>query len=773
MPAISDTIKTMISEASPFRADDVTVGIENEWQVCVIGAPDNIDLVQTILQSSHYRNLVKRTRSGDVPGHTLRSLDSWLHHNNHQVWENSWVRLPLQILNAAARACLDQDLLADKTRPESGRRSDADRFFVEQGEQPYLRIPVSYLLKLALLQATGTPGTADVVRRTADQIKACFLNDNTSPEICSFYPVQLCRDSEPGVAAARETLRRFLLTQLLTAYANTAMALKANGQQVVVYASPHPPQRQKQLNSLISDSFYRELFMSPCLSGWNDGQSKHRYMHLCHEVLSRSQLNAVRKMKEAGIIQNNLVILPSLSNTGLANNGVHISIGSRRLAQWMGDPDCAFKAAAEKNTADLVTKIVEYFLPLFVGTYSAAPYKLDFYDFHPETMLGFLPHELDHTHLRMMWRRWKKKGRFKVFGRALTPFGPVWLDRLVNRLLRFKGDFVPDFRLLDYPVALLSTNECPALDGTLGNDQRLLADLMDQGVFDNRMPVYLLWRLRDFGRMGFSGFEARYYSQFGDTAGDMPGAVCLQVLLTALAYRYLASGQVGHADIPDTPQIESERRQIFFCAAAGIPTFYIRRDSSSTLMQRVLARVQRTRTSRRYPLCTRVRIDEYRKALVRIIREDGADLISDLNAGPVLDDLETRLQPQSPSAVSTVLSAGIREAMGGKPVHHYRGDVFNSAAEAYYRDTLRHREVEQAFAVIAGDLPSLLGAAVRQPEIKCAMDSLFGTRAPADALAEWKAGFVKESLDGGQIEQLIHLLLIIIHVEIALNTTGS
>jgi hypothetical protein len=48
--------------------------------------------------------------------------------------------------------------------------------------------------------------------------------------------------------------------------------------------------------------------MSPCPSGGNEGVAKHRYMHLCHTVLSRSQLNAVIKLKEAGIIAHNLVV---------------------------------------------------------------------------------------------------------------------------------------------------------------------------------------------------------------------------------------------------------------------------------------------------------------------------------------------------------------------------------------------------------------------------------------------------------------------------------
>ena len=133
-------------------------------------------------------------------------------------------------------------------------------------------------------------------------------------------------------------------------------------------------------------------------------------MCLCHEVLSRSQLNAVAKLREAGIINRDLVVLPNTSNVSLANNGVHISIGSLKLTEALKDPQSGFTHAEEKLFSDLVVKIVEHFLPLFVGTYSAAPYRLGFSDFHPEKVLGFLPHELDYTHLRMVWRRWKKQG---------------------------------------------------------------------------------------------------------------------------------------------------------------------------------------------------------------------------------------------------------------------------------------------------------------------------------------------------------------------------
>src|SRR5262245_49025640 len=349
-------------------------------------------------------------------------------------------------------------------------------------------------------------------------------------------------------------------------YANRHLGLQENGQRALVYFAPHPPVRQKQLNNSISDAYYRELFMSPCLSGWDDGQAKHAYMSLCHQVLSRSQLNAVSKLREAGIIINNLVVLPNLSDTSLANNGAHVSLGSRMLTEARRSRSGEFGAAEEKSIGDLTIKIVEHFLPLFVGTYSAAPYRFDFAEFHPERVLGFLPHELDYTHLRMIWRQWRKKDDLNVLGYPMTPFGPQWIDRALSRLFRLGGDGVTDSRLIDYPVVLMSTPRSPALDGTMGNVERLKRDLADLGVFDMKMSLYLLYRLREFAVMGFTGFEGRHYSLFESLTEDLARAVDLQTLLTALALKYQVEGKITHREIPDSPFIESERRQSFFVA---------------------------------------------------------------------------------------------------------------------------------------------------------------------------------------------------------------
>lgn len=333
-------------EKFPFAPADTTAGTETELQTVVVGPRHAVDLPRSIEDSRFYRNINKHAATGDTPRKIVTALESYLD-SPEQTWENSWVRFPRRVLNAYAGSVFRSDMRADKPMAASPLRCDADRFACLENGEEMLRIPVSYLLKLA-----------------------------------------------------------------------------QRGQKVIAYFGPHPPVRQRMLNDLIPDVFYRELFMSPCLSGWHCGEEKHRYMALCHEVLSRSQLNALGKLKEAGIIANNLVVLPNTSNISLANNGTHLSLGSRVLTGLMADPGSGYGELEEKYYGDLVIKICEHFLPLFVGTYSAAPYRFDFRDFHPERLLGFLPHELDYTHLRMIWRRWKRKAAIKFFGHAMTPFGP-------------------------------------------------------------------------------------------------------------------------------------------------------------------------------------------------------------------------------------------------------------------------------------------------------------------------------------------------------------
>ncbi|WP_281184854.1 hypothetical protein [Trichlorobacter lovleyi] len=763
-----------IATSLPFSVGDVTAGAESELQAVVAGDRRQVDLPLIIEQSNYFANMMKRAASGETSRRAVADLERFLADNSSNVWENSWVRFPLKRLSTYARQVLEQDLLADKQNPAAGQRADAARFFFHAADgKVMLRLPISYLIKLALADLIGSQQILpDLIRQTGIRLLGHYLNDNTSPETFSFNVVSLTPRNGMGVAIARETAIRFLMTQLLILYANQAFGITEHGQQAMAYFAPHPPVRQKELNDHIPDNFYRELFMSPCLSGWDRGEDKFRYMQLCHQVLSRSQLNAVAKLKDAGIILNNLVVLPNVSNVSLANNGTHISIGSRRLTAALQDSGSGFKAAHEKLLGDLTIKISEHFLPLFVGSYTAAPFRLAYSDFHPEKALGFLPHELDYTHLRMLWRRWRKKADISIFGQSVTPFGPPAVDSFISRAFSLKGDFVPDYRLVDYLVCLLSTDRSPALNGQPGNTDLLRRDLADMGVFDEQMSVYLLYKQREFAKMGFSGFEGRHYSLFQTFQGDMGRAADLQTLITAQAYKYMAEG-VDHRSIPDDPSLESERRQIFFATAIGLPTFFVRKDTANSFLHRIITRTKGVRPSKRYPGYLRVQIHEYRLALLQTLREDAPDLIEQMGLQDTMSELEQRIREPEQYAASGRLTGGILEQLGSRSALKTEARDFNTGAEEYYRTTLRRQQTTEAFDLLQAECGLLdqQAAELDEPLRKALLLILQGQSAD-QFLAAVRQDILQEQADIPTLQRLMNLLLVKVHHDQQQTMTG-
>lgn len=753
----------------PFTGEESTVGVENEFQVAVEGRKTEVDLAVTLVDSNSYKNLRARAERGDLSPHLLAELNGFLDEEKNRLWENSWVRFPLGLLGPYAASILKQDLLADKNDSRGPTRQDIDQFLFTRENEPWIRIPISYLLKLSLAQAIGAwkpenDRAHGLIQRTGEQLMHHLINDNSSPEITSFTLSSGGTGELPGRNTARETSRRFLFLQLLIQYANHAFQLRQRGQTCRMYMAPNPPFRQKQLNELIPDQFYRELFLNPCLSGWRHGEVKKEYMGLCHRTLSRSQLNTIAKLKEAGIIVNNLVVLPNTSSTSLANNGTHITLGSRVLSHWYRESQGML---TEKYFGDLVIKIVEHFLPLFVTTCSAAPYRLGFSDFHPEKALGYLPHELDYTHLRMLWRRWKKKADLRFCGHGFTPVGPQWLDRLTSTLLRLRGDYLPDVRLIDYLVALHGVDHSPALDGQLGNQERLKTDLTEMGVFDSRMAIYLPYRMRDLGKYGFTGFEGRHYSLFPDLSHSLALAVNLQTLITAMSYRWVIEGTVTHADIPDDPCTESERRQIFFAAAIGLPTVFIRADTRNRVLRRILGLVERQRPSRRYRGYVRIEVSGYQRACLEILRsEEGTGRhLSDCSS--LFDTLGAMLKEERLSAAGRLTEAILGKHGRGSDPMRVDSNEFNRMAEHYYRDDLCRLHLENGLETLLEDAVRLDGCT--DNEIGSLKELLIGST-PA-------ALFIRETgcrlRDGVATEQEIHLLillsLVILHQEIRHN----
>ena len=749
-------------ERLPFAPGDTTAGTETELQAVVIGGRGEVDLPLVIEQSDYFANIAKRAASGDTPKKRFAFLERYLSGNKENVWENSWVRFPQRLLSPFARQIFEADLLADKSNPAAGKRGDAAKFLaLGADDEQLLRLPISYLLKLSLADILGSQTLPARLEATGRRLMGHFLNDNTSPETFSFQVVPLTRGGGMGRGIARETSKRFLFTQLLAQYANENFGLRRSGQTALVHFAPHPPLRQKELNDQIADAFYRELFMSPCLSGWDRGEEKHRYMQLCHKVLSRSQLNAVGKLREAGIIVNNLVVLPNVSNVSLANNGTHVSLGSRKLGRLLSDPASGFTASHEKYLGDLTIKMAEHFLPLFVGTYSAAPYRLSYTDFHPERALGFLPHELDYTHLRMLWRRWQKKASLSIFGQPVTPFGPPWIDRMVSGIFGLKGDFVPDYRLIDYLICLLSTPQSPALDGRAGNGDKLKRDLCDLGVFDRQMSLYLLYKQREHAAIGFSGFEGRHYSQFDSLEQDLGRAADLQMLVNALAFKYLANGELSHSEIPDDPSLESERRQIFFASAIGVPTFFVRKNSENRFLMRIIARTREVRSSSRYPGYLRVKVSEYRLALLELLKEEAADLIEMMGLSETMADLRRRLTEPDLYSAAGKLTRGILDEANAKSPMKVKADDFNHAAEKYYRGSLRRQHMEEGLGFLRQDFKALdLCAARGDAATRNSLETLglrWGAEAHLDAVG---ADLLADRLEGEGLRRLINLTLL-------------
>ncbi len=740
----------------PFCRRDTSAGMEYELQTAISGNNHTVDLPLTIKQSSYFKNLIKRSERGDCPKTLVGDLCAFLEDRSQTIWENSWIRMKTDWLSDHAARVVEHDFRADKSRPNGPLRSDRHRFFtVHRGEQ-WLRLPISYVLKLALADCLGREQLPGPVATFGESLLDHFISDNTSPEILSLHVVR-AGDSTIGDAAAKETARTFLFAQLLLFYANRQFHLRRNGQHALLYFSPQVPQRQRRLNDLIPDSFYRHLFMSPCLSGWTRGEEKHAYMELCHRTLSRSQLNTLAKLREAGILANNLVTLPAISNTCLSNNGIHVSLGSHLLSACAADNVNGFSPSVEKYLGDLVIKIFEHFLPLLVTTCSAAPYRLAFPDFHPEKVLGFLPHELDYTHLRMLWRRWRKKAAISLFGTSITPFGPPLLDRVIASLFRAKGDFVPDFRLIDYLVSLLSTETSPSLNGILGNHVALLRDLNEMGVFDERMAIYLPYRLRDYFHKGFSGFEGRFYSLFPTLGSDMELGVNLQNLITAFAYQHALLGTIDHRDIPDTPHCESERRQIFFATAIGVPTVFIETGTNNRFLARIMTTIRDKRASRRYRGYTRIKIESYQLALLDILKEDCPELIEELGMTNHLQRMRSMLLTHVPTAARQ-LTDSIMDSIGSstRPLA-IPAKEFNLASEVYYRTRLRLDHIDEGISVIAGDCRELTDD--DRDLTSFLLQRLAGDGSLEAYVNRHRNGILEESLDGEVLRQMITLCL--------------
>jgi hypothetical protein len=394
---------------------------------------------------------------------------------------------------------------------------------------------------------------------------------------------------------------------------------------------------------------------------------------------------------------------------------------------------------------------------LFVGTYSAAPYRIDFAEFHPEKMLSFLPHELDFTHLRLMWREWKEKAQMSVLGRAVTPYGPHGIDSFFARMFRLRGDLVPDQRLINYPVAWLATEQSSALDGTMGNVARLTSELDELGIVDRRLSFYMPLRLREFGRVGFAGFEGRYYSLFPSYGRDMAPAADFQQLLLMISYRMALEGIITAAEIPDDPTSESERRQPFFFGAAGLPAFYVHKNSGNELLKKILQHATSVRSSWRHPDYFRVSIRDYRDALLAWLSETASECIEQSQAGDTVQDLRARLADTSQQASRRIVSDVMRHSGHNDPLK-LSAREFNRLAEEYYREDLRRENLREAYQDLCEDTVSAQNSDI--PEMRELMRHGVRVQDPVRFLESVGERLVRDDLTLQEVTTVLNLLLV-------------
>jgi hypothetical protein len=288
------------------------------------------------------------------------------------------------------------------------------------------------------------------------------------------------------------------------------------------------------------------------------------------------------------------------------------------------------------------------------------------------------------------------------------------------------------------------------------------------------MSFYSLYRQRLFARMGFCGFEGRHYSQFASISRDMAAATDLQRLVTALAYQYVLSGAVTHADIPDTPEVESERRQVFFGAAIGLPTFFVGARTPNRFLLDILRQAARTRDSHRYPGRTRVYQAEYRRALVAVIERDAAGLIEALGLPGTIGDLKRRLEPAGEGSALNALLGGILGEAGASTPLRVSAETFNSAAERYYRGPLLQTFTGEALDLFVRDLKDLADRATAAGgEESSALGAVLNGEDPVAFLSAVRGKVLAGTVSQSVLVKLIGLSLLVIRFHCELNEGRS
>jgi len=246
----------------------------------------------------------------------------------------------------------------------------------------------------------------------------------------------------------------------------------------------------------------------------------------------------------------------------------------------------------------------------------------------------------------------------------------------------------------------------------------------------------------------------------------MGHAVNLQTLLTALASKYALQGRWTHAHIPDDPGTESERRQIFFCAAIGIPTVFILSDTRNLFLKEIVSRTRHVRFSRRYQGYLRIYCRQYCLALLEMLARDGADLIEALGMQETVDDLRMRLHDPDTHGAAGKLTSQILGKLGESSTLNVKAREFNECAEQYYRTELRQKHIDEAFRLFQEDVWAMESSVGACGSVSREILHAWGMGSEIRGFlssVQQRLGY--EELDVRELEKLGHLLLATIHLD--------
>lgn len=252
----------------------------------------------------------------------------------------------------------------------------------------------------------------------------------------------------------------------------------------------------------------------------------------------------------------------------------------------------------------------------------------------------------------------------------------------------------------------------------------------------------------------------------------MAHAVTLQQLISALSFKYMAQDNFIHRHIPDTPQIESERRQIFFARALDLPTFYVRRNTRNRLLLKIMRHAHNMRNSRRYPGYIRIYVKDYCIALLEMIQNDAQDLIEELDCAPMLEDLWQRIEFPEEHAVSGRLTQSIVSRCGRTKGMDIPAHEFNAAAEEYYRTDLRRTHMQEGIELLTPDIRTLY-AETQESELKHWLAQITQGREPGQCFEHYGKKLGAQRLERQSLLNMINMVLSSIYTDGRVHNEGE